>query len=143
MRKSGMSYRAIAATLSHAKKIKLTKNMIVGAVHRHGLAVKLAGGPAKAKPKLETPRVLKPAPAVARRTGRVTTEIKGKTCLYIEGEPKDRNFCGAQVVTDAGIPHAAPVWCEKHLSIVYLPKSRKKEKVATRIGRYVVWQNKY
>lgn len=144
MLKDGMSYRVIAAVLSNAKKKKITKNMIVGAAHRHGLAAKFA----RSKRRIVRPikPVVTPKPAVAPKPAAkegVTHEVKGRTCLFLYGEPIDRNFCGKPAVTNSLMPKAAPVWCEHHLSIVYVQKSAKPKKVARRDGKFIIWENKY
>lgn len=43
-----------------------------------------------------------------------TQQSAGRGCLFIEGEPKDRNFCGAPAVrTGSGS------WCARHVPVVY------------------------
>lgn len=133
--KTGIAYSKIAARLSAAWKVRVTKNMIVGAANRNGYSRKRIK-----KVAIKRPVVVKPVAAKKKvRFVPLVENIKG-TCQYIEGEPADRNFCGAPAVRDTGIPHAAPVWCEKHLRLVYVPRNLFRKKTATRHGKFVVWR---
>lgn len=64
-----------------------------------------AGKPAKGKPSETTPRSLLP--------------VHGKTCQYLEGEPRDRNFCGKQAVRDMLHPTTSDAWCAYHIDLMY------------------------
>lgn len=134
--KSGTTYSKIAEALSKAWKVRVTKNMIVGAANRNGWSRKRVKKVVIKKPAL----VRKPVSEKKRvRFEPVVENVRG-TCQYIEGEPADRNFCGAPAVRDTGIPHAAPVWCEKHLRVVYIPRGTRLRKTATRQGRFIIWR---
>lgn len=133
--KTGIPYSKIAARLSAAWKIRVTKNMIVGAANRNGYSRKRIK-----KVAIKKPVVVKPVAVKKKvRFVPVVENIRG-TCQYIEGEPADRNFCGAPAVRDTGIPHAAPVWCEKHLRRVYVPRNLFRKKTATRQGKFIIWR---
>lgn len=133
--KTGIPYSKIAARLSAAWKIRVTKNMIVGAASRNGYSRKRIK-----KVAIRKPVVVKPVAVKKKvRFVPVVENIRG-TCQYIEGEPADRNFCGAPAVRDTGIPHAAPVWCEKHLRLVYVPRNLFRKKTATRQGKFIIWR---
>jgi hypothetical protein len=132
--KTGISYSKIAARLSAAWKVRVTKNMIVGAASRNGYIRKRIRKVAIRKPVIAKP--------IKKKVRFVVGNIRG-TCQYIEGEPAGRNFCGAPVVRDTGIPHAAPVWCAKHLRMVYIPRNLFRKKTATRQGKFVIWETSH
>lgn len=146
-----LSYQQAANRLSHEWGFKVTKNIIVGAIHRH--LPKLVKLRAKHRVKVKKTnsrkkqlRQLLPGlnalfglPEPIRDRDRLSNVI-GATCQYIHGEPKDRNFCGKQAVRDSSIPHAAPVWCAAHIREVYVPKALKKKKVAIKKGGRIVWE---
>lgn len=158
--REGLSYAQIAKRLSHSWGVAVTKNVIVGAIHRH--MPKLAKIKAKARRRKQgmSPKAVRLAKKEARkeqlkeilpglnalfglkaiRDKHRLTHIPGMTCQYIRGEPKDRDFCGLPAVRDSAIPHAAPVWCEHHIRVVYVQKVAKKKKVAVKKGGRVVWE---
>lgn len=146
-----LSYQQVANRLSHEWGFKVTKNVIVGAIHRH--LPKLVKLRSKARvQKVKRTRVRKQLrqllpglnalfglPKFIRDIDRLK-DVPGMTCQYIHGEPKDRNFCGKQAVRDSAIPHAAPVWCAAHIREVYVPRASKKKKVAIKKGGRIVWE---
>lgn len=134
--KTGIPYSKIAARLSAAWKVRVTKNMIVGAANRNGYSRKRIK-----KVAIRKPVIAKPV-AIKKKVRFVVENISG-TCQYIEGEPALRHFCGAPVVRDTGIPHAAPVWCEKHLRVVYIPRNVVRHKTATRQGKIIIWETSH
>ena len=138
--KTGIAYSKIAARLSAAWKIKVTKNMIAGATNRYGWS----GGKRVKKARVTQavrPSAPKKPPNKKVRFEPVVETTRG-TCQFIKGEPRDREFCGKPVVRDTGIPHAAPVWCHEHLRIVYVPRTSNRQLTATRQGKYVIFERK-
>lgn len=149
MLREGLSYSQIAKRLSHSWGVPVSKNVIVGAVHRH--MPKLVAIKAKARKKKQkthqAPKVrrevlkeLTPPVMTHIRDAHRLSRVPGMTCQYIHGEPKDRDFCGLPAVRDSAIPHAAPVWCETHVRVVYTQRSVKKKKVAVKKGGRIVWE---
>jgi len=140
--KTGIAYSKIAARLSAAWKIKVTKNMIAGATNRYGWSR------GKLVKKAKIAQVIRPIapnkPSATKKKVRFepVVETTRGTCQFIKGEPKDREFCGKPVVRDTGIPHAAPVWCHEHLRIVYVPRTMRPQKTARRQGKYVIFERK-
>lgn len=155
----GVSAAQIARRMSHKLDVEVTKNMIVGAVHRHGNKT------GRRRPKKET--AAKPAPKVkAMPMAKVTPPprdpalvaleassskgsfkhanrrlkiVPGHTCKYLHGEPADRNFCGAPAVTDLDYPAMSRSWCAEHLTMVLIPRSSVPQKKAVRANGRVVW----
>lgn len=135
--KSGIAYSKIAARLSAAWKIRVTKNMVSGAANRQGWMSQRVR-----KPRLVAREAAPPKQPKKQKFVPVIEAARG-SCLFIHGEPKDREFCGKPAVRDTGIPHAAPVWCAEHLRIVYVARNLIRRKVASRQGKYVVWETSH
>ena len=146
----GLSYGQMARRLSVSWGTTVTKNMIVGVAHRHFPSIvkqkkKLRNEKRRAKGrKVQLKQLLPGLNALFGieyvRDRHKLHNVHGATCQYLHGEPRDRNFCGAQAVRDPSIPHAAPVWCAKHIRAVYMPKGVKKKKVAVTKGGRIVWE---
>lgn len=104
----GLTGRRIAEIINAEFRLGVTRNSVIGRVHRLGLPSRQS--PIKAPPpgwKKKDPRRLprkpsgvsasktapampeKPAPAPAPKIDR-----SGRTCQWIEGEPRLRQFCG-------------------------------------------------
>lgn len=103
------------ATAEIAKALGMSKNSIIGKVHRLEL-------PARPSPiKVETKPVKKVAP---KKVGMVRLiDLKINTCRWPIGDPKDEDFhfCGEQTVT--GKPY-----CLAHCQEAYLNMAPEEEK---------------
>lgn len=134
MRRDGMSYSQIATIISASTKMRCTKNMVVGAAHRYGIAKKIKGAKG-GRPVLAKIKMMRLFPKEA--------PVSNDGCQYIEGDPRDRVFCGKPTSANPLFPKAKPVWCKEHLSVVYVQKSAVKRKVPVKKGRLVVWETKW
>ena len=103
------------ATAEIAKVLGMSKNSIIGKVHRLALAARPS--PIKAEPKIQK----KVAP---KKVGVVRLmDLKINTCRWPIGDPKDEDFhfCGEQTVT--GKPY-----CLAHCQEAYLNMATETEK---------------
>lgn len=97
-----------------AKTLGMSKNSIIGKVHR--LNLKVRPSPIKAAPKVK-----KMAPVVS---GKVRlTDLKLTTCRWPIGDPKDEDFCFCGKMTVTGKPY-----CLEHCKAAYLNMQDTKEK---------------
>jgi GcrA cell cycle regulator len=91
-------------TAEIGRRIGVTKNAVIGKVHRLGLV----------------PRVITVKPAPRRNV----FEFTGPGCLWPDGHPNDANFrfCGAR-------PLPGKPYCAEHAAIAYVrPKEPKEER---------------
>lgn len=124
------------------RRLGVTKNSVVGKVHRLGLKKrqspirKSATGTtapkklkAKTKVAVKTQQAPVAAPKVSRPTGEVISleELTGSMCCWPEGEPgtEDFYFCGEAAIPDK--PYCAP-HCER--AYVKVTKDKKKKGIA-------------
>ena len=151
-----LSARQIAAQLTHKWKKSVSKNMIIGVVHRYTNKTGQKRKTLSDRPKTSHPRVrggrammaggvMKPREIPRKAFIHAKRNLKiihGKTCQYLHGEPADRNFCGAPVVMDLDCPLTAQSWCAEHLTMILLPRGSSPEKKAIRTGGRVYWHPK-
>ena len=89
-------------TAEIGRRIGVTKNAVIGKVHRIGLV----------------PRVVKEAPAPRRNV----FDFNGAVCMWPIGHPTDDNFhfCG-------GHPIAGKPYCANHAAVAYIRPKEKPE----------------
>ena len=89
-------------TAEIGRRIGVTKNAVIGKVHRIGLV----------------PRVVKEAPAPRRNV----FDFNGAVCMWPIGHPTDDNFhfCG-------GHPVAGKPYCANHAAVAYIRPKEKPE----------------
>lgn len=124
----------IADVMSREFGHQYTGSSIVGKVHRLGLERRpspiIRTGPSeetkRRRQRTETNKKLKETLKIEERDGRRASDEgfivcaangrpeNGKGCQWLEGDPKDRNFCGRPVKKGAKYP-----WCEEHHARVY------------------------
>jgi len=126
------------------RRLGVTKNSVVGKVHRLGLKKRQspirqsAAGTAqpkkaKAKAKVATPKTetVAQAPKVKRPTGEVIRleELTGSMCCWPEGEPgtQDFYFCG-----EPSVPEKP--YCAEHCARAYVKVSKDKKKKGTAVA---------
>lgn len=129
-----LSGRLIAEAMSCEFGRNYTKNAVVGMAHRMSL-------PKRPNPILRdvTPKRKRRDTSLVRQAlkthasegrpalridtlsmaggGRSAPQSGFKTCQWIEGNPKDRNFCGKPTVGGSS-------WCEEHYARVFIPADR-------------------
>jgi len=120
------------------RRLGVTKNSVVGKVHRLGLKKRqspirqAAAGtaqPRKSKPQIKNAAAktesVAPAPRPARPTGDVVRleELTGSMCCWPEGEPGTPNFyfCGEPAISDKP-------YCASHCARAYVKVSKDKKK---------------
>lgn len=157
----GVPAAQIARRVSHKWKKTVTKNMVVGALHRYGnrtgqrrLMPKRAEpkpfpapkAPKKVMPVAKAPRdpVLTQLEASSKEGSFIHGKrrlklVSGCTCKYLHGEPAERNFCGAPAVMDLDYPAMSRSWCAEHLTKVLIPRGSVPERKAVRTGGRVFW----
>jgi len=96
-----------AATAEIAKKLGLSKNSIIGKVHR----LNLQNRPSPIKKKT----LVKKVKAPVKKTTRIgIIELKLNTCRWPIGEPTDEDFCFCGAPTVVGKPY-----CAEHCAMAY------------------------
>jgi len=118
------------------RRLDVTKNAVVGKVHRLGLKKRqspirqsAAASSAPAQPK-KTKKVVAPTPAVSAKlpSGDVVRleELTNAMCCWPEGEPgtPDFYFCGKQAVQDKP-------YCEAHCARAYVKVSKDKKRAVS------------
>ena len=127
----GLPASVIASTLELQFRSAITRNAVLGKVHRIGLdgrasPIKSGGNSrdrnrnARQKARnhalgiVEKPRApddMRPMPALSRHAG--------DACQWIEGAARGRNFCGARTI-------AGHSWCPDHFKRVFLPPKNRR-----------------
>lgn len=118
------------------RRLGVTKNAVVGKVHRLGLKkrqspIRQSSGassqPKKAKKVVATTAAPQPAPAKAPSGDVVRLEeLTATMCCWPEGEPgtPDFHFCGKPAVPEKP-------YCEEHCARAYVKVSKDKKKAAS------------
>jgi GcrA cell cycle regulator len=100
-------------------QLKISKNAVVGKVHR--LALKARQSPIKPQNKPTEIKKIPKVGAIVRKTPRIFTlaELSSQTCRWPFGDPKheDFGFCG-QVVTQG------KSYCAKHCDLAYVGSAK-------------------
>lgn len=135
----GLSARQIALRMAHNWKMRVTKNMIIGAMNRYGRNIERQIPKHSVKPKPKPIPKMKAAPKPVKIGGRRVKEVVGKSCLYIHGEPSGRKFCGAPAVMDIDVPQTPHSWCAEHLNMIFMPRVARASKVPVRKDGRVDW----
>lgn len=137
-----MSAAKIAEAMADKWKMRVTKNMIIGAMNRYGRNVDRMVPRRVITNKPRPRRVAAPKPQIMETNLRRVRPVAGKTCQYLHGEPSLRNFCGAPAVMDVDVPQAGHSWCVEHLNVVLIPRSIKMDKIAQRVNGRIVWTSR-
>ena len=113
-------WQAEKPTAEIAKVLGMSKNSIIGKVHRLNL---------KTRPSPIKPDVKKKAKPVAKvTTGKIhLTDLKMNTCRWPIGDPKDEDFCFCGQQTVMGKPYCLKHCQEAYLNMAGESKSEKKE----------------
>lgn len=133
----GLSSRQIAAKLSHEWRATITRNQVVGAVHRNGLKlvlpvctrlfgtryerakVRKIGSGARMKP--YNPRPIKPpvpTPTTDPFIGITIIDLKPDSCRWPHGDPATPwlRYCGASAAE-------SKPYCPYHCGLAYEPRA--------------------
>ncbi len=111
------------------RRLGVTKNSVVGKVHRLGLKKRqspIRHSTAQPRPKVakvQAPKKRQPAPAESVSM----EELRPSMCCWPEGEPgtPELHFCGRQVMEDKP-------YCEEHCARAYVKVSRDRKKAQAR-----------
>lgn len=95
-----------------ARLLKRSRNSVIGRLHRMGLLRTIE------QRRKSTLSLFDRVRAISKNQG---LNLGVNTCRWLEGEPKDLNYCGRK--TQSGCS-----WCGKHRKIVFLPRPKKGEK---------------
>ena len=127
----GLTSYVIADTLERQFRSAITRNAVLGKVHRLGLNNRIdpvrgsSEGPRiKRRNDRKTIRnaalgiVDKPRTPDDQRPMPVLSRNPGDACQWIEGAARGRDFCGARAVNGYS-------WCPDHFKRVFLPPKRK------------------
>lgn len=127
----GLTASAIAAEIARRFGSKITRNAVLGKVHRLGLDGRASpiksGGNSRDRQRnarqkarnhalgiVEKPRApddMRPMPALSRHAG--------DACQWIEGAARGRNFCLRRTI-------AGHSWCPDHFKRVFLPPKKRR-----------------
>lgn len=111
MIKEGLSREAIAKRLSVKLGLTVSKNAVVGRLHRMGVTT-----PREVVQKKSAFRHYHVAKKSKRAVVAPVALAGGNPggCQYIKGDVRDRNFCGADTVRVG-----SGAWCSTHALVVY------------------------